>query len=332
MPSQDTTDPRSGFFAIGQQTFHEACALGINAASAFLVLARGTGPDNATTSWSAKAVRERAAVRNRTAVEAIQALVTARLAKKSGTVARPKYKLHRDGDLIWLPNAIVDGVGAEKPPVARIRETQDVMLLRMFIDLYSAQNLAEDGGIDPYQFQSNYSRRRVGQRGAWIVWAFSGTGLNGHWTPITEPHRLEKPEDGENSSTVLWNRVRRLESFGLISWVPYVFDGPEGEPMYAVVPNSGIPIEQDVYAACEEAVVQMLTDNQYEIALEKGGELVPVPAHVEQAQLIGIARLRYRPHTGMTKAWWANHQETCLQLLRDLAPYTGYEEGQTDAA
>lgn len=44
------------FFAIGKPQWNEACKLGLNAAVALLALGRGTGHDNATTAWSAKAI------------------------------------------------------------------------------------------------------------------------------------------------------------------------------------------------------------------------------------------------------------------------------------
>jgi hypothetical protein len=36
-----------------------------------------------------------------------------------------------------------------------------------------------------------------------------------------------------------------------------------------------------------------------------------VPNHITEAAMIGIARLKYRPHTAMTAAWWAQHQSVC---------------------
>ena len=44
------------------------------------------------------------------------------------------------------------------------------------------------------------------------------------------------------------------------------------------------------------------------LAATKNGihRLVPVPRHIANVQMIGIARLRYRPHTNMTRAWWAD--------------------------
>jgi hypothetical protein len=35
-----------------------------------------------------------------------------------------------------------------------------------------------------------------------------------------------------------------------------------------------------------------------------GPQLVPVLRHFANVQMIGVARLRYRPHTKLTAAWW----------------------------
>jgi hypothetical protein len=52
-----------------------------------------------------------------------------------------------DPEWIWLPNAFVTGATAETPPLELLRQSQDVMALRLAIDLYFSQNLREDSGI-----------------------------------------------------------------------------------------------------------------------------------------------------------------------------------------
>jgi len=66
----------------------------------------------------------------------------------------------------------------------------------------------------------------------------------------------------------------------------------------------------------------MLTDGQRTWAQKEGLWLVPVPAHLLNVAMVGIARLRYRPHTRLTAAWCRNLQETgvaYLQRYTDLA-------------
>ena len=98
---------------------------------------------------------------------------------------------------------------------------------------------------------------------------------------------------------------------GLIEWVPYLFEGPEGEPIHPLHWGSSLPEELALYNACAIAAEHCLTETQYEIAAEDGGALAPVLAHIEQVQLTSIARLHYRPHTTLTAAWWVDHRARC---------------------
>ena len=60
----------------------------------------------------------------------------------------------------------------------------------------------------------------------------------------------------------------------------------------------------------------MLTDRQREWATEQELWLAPVPRHITNVQMVGIARLRYRPKTRKTAAWWADLQAKGEGFLR----------------
>jgi|SRR5271163_2730353 len=70
-------------------------------------------------------------------------------------------------DWIWPPNELVISAAGETPPIELIiiRQTQDVMRLRLFIDLYHAQNLRDDGGISRKITWEEYERMRSVSRG-----------------------------------------------------------------------------------------------------------------------------------------------------------------------
>ena len=89
--------------------------------------------------------------------------------------------------------------------------------------------------------------------------------------------------------------------------MPYLYEGKEGEPIHPVAWN-GLPMEKDLYKAATAAGIRMLTEGQGPVI---EGIPVPVPNHITEAAMIGIARLKYRPHTAMTAAWWAQHQSVC---------------------
>lgn len=306
----------TGFFAVGRNSFTAACKLGMNPACAFLVMACGTGKDNTTTRWSAEAVGNHAAIRWSTAKEAIEALCKASLVTKGGKPARPVYKLKKEGDSIWLPRSLVEGAAGETPPVARVRQTQDPMALRLLIELYSAQNLREDGGISTKVTYKSYERRKAGEHGAYTVWDITPSSSYVTWGAVTAPHRREvltdkEKADGKNPGVDFFRRFDTLKSLGLVEWTPYLYDGPEGEPIHAMAEH-GLPIEQELYEAAYGAALRMLPEDFQE---RLQGIAVPVQSHIAEATLIGIARLRYRPHTNLTAAWWAEHSDVCSRFV-----------------
>ena len=307
----------SGFFAVGRETFIKACSLGINPACALLVMASGTGRDNVTTKWSAEAVSKHVGLRWSTAKDAISALLHHGLVVlKPGKSTHPSYKLSKVGDLIWLPRSLIEGAAKEVPPITKVRQAQDVMMLRLLVELYSAQNLREDGGVRADVCCQHYDRRQAGQQAAHTVWDFTITHKKVSWTEITQPHYrkvfTEKElEEKKNAGVDVFARVGRLESLGLIDWVPYLFEGEKGEPIHALAAK-GLLIERELYEAATSAAARMLTNGQKEYVQ---GILAPVLAHIDKVQLIGLMRLHYRPHTRLTAAWWAEQHSVCQGFI-----------------
>jgi hypothetical protein len=322
-PWRGTLSTKGGFFAVGRETFIKACGLGINPGTTFLVMARGTGGDNVTTKWSAEAVAKRLGIRWTAANDAIAALRDNGIAPTVES-NRPMYKLDKSGELIWFPNAIADGVGNELPPVMKLRQMQDAMALRLFGELYAEQNLREDGGISRGVTERRFEREKIGQRGAHVVWYFTAGNDWVTWCDATRPHRIETKKKGENNASDFFRRSHLLESAGLIEWVPYLFEGPNGEPIHPLAWN-GMPMEQDLYRACVAAGEALLTEQQREwLHLNRnGGWLVAAAAHIAEVTMFGIARLRYRPHTRMTAAWWADYNDRCAQFTAAYMEISG---------
>lgn len=303
----------NGFFAVGQETFVEACALGINPACALLVMACGTGKDNVTTRWSAEAVGNHVGVRWSTAKDAISTLVSEGLVVKGGKPARPSYKLQKKGDLIWLPRTLVEGAASEAPPVAKMRQTQDAMALRLLVELYLSQNLREDGGISIKTVFCSYDRRHVRECGSYAVWDFTEGLPSVAWGGAAKPHwrgvlTEEEKQAGKNAGVDFFKRFGTLVSIGLVEWVPYLYDGPKGEPMHPMA-FTGLDTEVLLWAAATDAAARMLGDSSWAKSIQ--GTAVPVQKHIGEVAMIGVARLRYRPHTTLTAAWWAEHQNVC---------------------
>jgi hypothetical protein len=196
---------------------------------------------------------------------------------------------------------------------------QDPMALRLFGELYGAQNLREDGGVSRTITSRAYIREKLGQSGSNVVWYFTHKTTYVTWGDVTLPHKNDwsKKElaGGKSPAETYFQRAGMLESAGLIEWVPYLFEGPEGEPIHPLAWN-GMDMEKELYTACVAAGRALLTQGQLDHIVKNlsGGWLVPAPAHMAHVQMYGIARLRYRPHTRMTAAWWADYNDRCAQF------------------
>jgi hypothetical protein len=295
---------RGNFFAIGKKEWQAACELGLNAAVAFVVLARGTGRDNRTTTWSREAIYRHTGMTWRRAKQAVDALLQAKLieVEKSGT--RPIWRLKctlGDDALIWLPNEIVTGAGRETPPIARIRQAQVLDTLRLFIDLYGEQELAGDGGIPRSLLYRPYERKKMCEQGQFDVYAFDSGMLH-----VRRSGVLAKYWSGK--TCLLWPPLNELIDFGLLEIIPYLAesDEPDSELLH---PLRGDELaEQTAFAACSFAVE---LPGGFSHDTEDHEFVLPVLNHMKRATVVGVCRLRYRPKTRRTAAWFARHTSQC---------------------
>ncbi len=366
---------RGEFFAIDRRTWARVCSLGLNAAVAYLVMARGTGHDNLVSSWSTDAVTRYTGLGRRKAKAGVERVVSSKMVERSGTEKHPRYRLQtaaqvayrvdvgstsvRDAaltaavggqelsgkllssakemagkgvlvqtgsrifgaapqDWIWLPNEFVTGAADEVPPLERLRQTQEVMALRLAVDLYHAQNLREDGGVSREIVWRTYHRRELGQQGEMVVYGFAfDSGWVGWDNEVTVPHRRPKDEltdeerkAGKNSAIDYFRRENLLLDTGVLEWVPHLCEGDsaEAEIIHPLRWDGEDGIESALGAAADRAGEAMLSEGQASWARSQGLKLVPVPRHMRNVQVIGIARLRYRPRTALTSAWWADLQ------------------------
>jgi hypothetical protein len=386
------------FFAIDRRVWAHVCNLGLNAAVAYLVMARGSGRDNRTTAWSVNAIEKYTGIGRLRAKMAIQILEKKGIIRGDHTnQTKPRYFLTpahevpgcegypspldpnerqvweylssgniclpdksspkwgycnpssvakglvkkgrvRDlgggnfepdarwaetasqSDWIWLPNTIIDGAAAETAPVELLRQSQNVAALRLFVDLYHAHNLASDGGIHWQGIRQEYVRNKVREHGAFIIWGFQVGNDNVFLdAPFVKPCLTGKYErvEGENGPRqrdsgvpVFWAAESLLKELGLFEFVGHVVeaDTAEGEPIHPYAVGNGEEIERKLALAAQRAAEAMLTEEERNWARDRGLLLVPVQRHLSAVQMIGVARLRYRPRTKATAAWFAERQ------------------------
>ena len=94
-----------------------------------------------------------------------------------------------------------------------------------------------------------------------------------------------------------------------MEWVPHLIESAErsGEIIHPLGIGQSESIEDRLGRSAREAGRALLTEGQYDWAINNGiHQLVPVPRHISNVEMVGIGRLRYRPHTKMTSAWWAD--------------------------
>jgi hypothetical protein len=300
---------RGNFFAIGAAEFDAACELGMNAAVSLLVMARGTGRDNATTAWSALSVFNHSGMARRRAQEAIEKLVGAGLVEVLQAGKRPRYKLHKPSDedsLLWLPNALIDGAGNEIPPITKLREAGNLILLQKFVQLYGLQDLDSDGGLPRSIARTHFKQREViCPIGPFVLYGFSVPHETATATAKGIFAEVYGQEDDENNAGA-WIVLSPLLKMGLLEKVYYMAEStdPEAELIY--------PIDQH---GTQEAMLDLLLWLE-----ETGGKGYAVEAechtvqgialeHIKNAAVIGLLRLRYRPWTGKTSRWLALDKE-----------------------
>jgi hypothetical protein len=359
------------FFVVDHRTFMGACALGLNPAVAYLVIARGAG-SRPTSAWSVDAIERYTGISRPKAKLAVAALTESGLITLERSGTRPLYRIaaayewqassfsaderivleliddekrlsdkahiltaldlakrgfliqkglkfsrkcdaffSEEPQRIWLPNAIVDGAADETPPLALLRQTQDVRRLKLFVALYDVNNLPNDGGVSRAILYEVYTLTKVSQRGPLTIWGFKSSRLFSTYSSLFDTFRTgETDEDGHDTGRPeFWSALESLTDCGLLNFVPHVFESnrPEAEMMHAypIEDGAGEPWEHSVADAAHSAAWACLEPEYEEWAEREGFFLLPLPSHIGNVAVIGVARLKYRPKTRMTAAWFA---------------------------
>lgn len=303
-----------GFFAIGKQQWTKACSLGLNHAVTLLVMARGTGRDNCTTSWSAESAFKYTGLAWRRGNDAIAALCKAQLATKEQSGKRPRYKLSKPDsleDLIWLPNEFVTGAASEIPPLRKLREGQSVEHLETLVELYAAQDLVGDGGISRSLFRAPYDvRERICGRGPFEIIGFSRSKRVDHcsWSGPLKRFQHAKVED--DSQHPVWIFLRSMERMGLLERATYLVesDNQDAELIHQLEGDDLSQRTADAAAALADSL-----PGGFSYEAQRFDFVLPIPEHMAKATVVGIMRLRYRPKTTKTAAWYGRHVESCAR-------------------
>jgi hypothetical protein len=334
------------FFAVSRQVWAAVCAVGLNQAVAYLVLARFSGLSNATTAASVNAIECYTAISRGRARAAIESLCASGIVSRTKGGRHPRHnilpaghprtgrKKSRPGHVsnwIWLPNSLVTPAN-EVSPLELVRAAQDVMLLKLFVELYDAQNLRDDGGISRDVVFRVFEREQIAESGNLAVWGFRKSKLQILKGPITEPHErvttLEERSAGAHPADYVADRVWKLSVLGLLDCVPHVFesDAPEAEIIHPYGLGGGAAVEDRIGRAAQAAGQALLTPERREYATAANLHLLPLLAHHDRVALVGVGRMRHRAQTQPTSAWEAELEADGTKWIEK------YEQIRRDAA
>lgn len=251
-------------------------------------------------------------------------------------------------DWIWLPKALVMGAVNETPPLELVRQRNDVCLLRLFVQLYGETSLADNGGIHWKRIRRMFTREKIGERGEYIIFAFGhGTEECFYNAPFLRHFLTGKEKvgsDGKARDTGwddFWASWETLKNLGLVQMVAHLIesDTDDAEVIHPLpVPgDKAEQIEHDISRAATQAARAMLPDKLFErMQTPSPVAAVSVFRHQDKAQLVGIARLRYRPRNRDTSDWYARlkteapkwmatHQKRLEQARVTVAPASAAE-------
>ncbi|QXN62801.1 hypothetical protein [Serratia fonticola] len=286
-----------GIFIIDRSVFLSACDISLNAAVAYLIMARGSQGNNRTTKWSAKSVSQYAGITPMRAREAIGQLIDHGVVELTQPGARPQYKIElpdTDLDYIYLPNAIVDGVGKEIPPIERIRQTRNIITLKVFILLYSIQDLDNTGGMPIEMFIIDQSESVCLYQNdvmKVVCCELSTWKLNWSWYMKMSIFALENIDFNDFKSS-----FDDIRSMGLLTVWGEIFDSPDvdGEPIGGTWS----------YDSVAELDYQLRRGAKKLDKWPSKGSYMVTPRHTQPC-IKSICRMTYRAQTTKTARWMA---------------------------
>jgi hypothetical protein len=223
-------------------------------------------------------------------------------------------------ELIWLPCSLVDSEGKNLTPVEQIRQSNNVRVLRLFIDLYHSHDLINGLGIEwrpPTGLRHKYERIKLGQMGEHVVWGFKPLTSHVYFAArFCAPH-VDHAKT-EHQAQAFFDALQVLTDLHLVDVIPHLVDNysEHGEEMWPIpMKGEGEECERLVGLTAAKLANLMLTTGQIDWANSQGIEMAcPVKKHMADVQAVGIYRLRHRPHTEATKAWFSELNEQCSAL------------------
>lgn len=300
-----------GFFAVELESFFKALGLGMNEACLYLIYCCGSGKSNDKTRWSVNALTKYTNIATRKGKAASQSLLKAKLTKQLKRGKHPQFEIVKgDTEQVWLPNTFITGTGEETAPIERLRRTGDPLVMKLLLKLYSYCNIAEDGGIRTDVIYGKFKRKKIAEHQQFNLYGFNYGGTTIVYTDrlfdcFTENEKKDLRADYSGAPiNEFWERFYLLEQLGLIYQIPTLFDSESGEPVVALFD----PFTRDYCYDLELLNDQIPAEIIFRAKQENTYSLL-IPKSYPSAVLKVVYVLRYRQHTALTSAGYAQTQE-----------------------
>lgn len=228
-----------------------------------------------------------------------------------------RFALADEGNYIWLPNSLVEPGPAFTSPVDRLRQTGDVMTLRLLVDLYHHHGLVEDGGVSRRVMYAAYEAAELGEKGIYRVVDFQRPTQAVCPVPTMLAHSTGA--NGAGWGKDLWRRLEDIKTLRLLEWIPCLCEDDAASDPDATVVHAldGDEHARGVWRAAQGAAYELLPDSYGH------GYVLPIAKHQRRFAVVGIARLTHRPWTRLTSQWWSEHVTRCAgwaSLYQQLDP------------
>ena len=305
---KEKVPPSERFFAVGREEFHRVCELGMNVACLYLVQACGTGKDNIKTIWSKTALSNYTSISRGRATKAQRALLNSEqplmIQTKKGKHPRFEFIRDDDSEMVWLPVTFIVGAANETPPLELIRQTGDVMILLLTIDIYAECNIADEGGLPRTSFYREFKKKFIASHGAFEIYGFNPELQTAYpYHPVVTPHI--KADSGDGQCADFFDRAKTLMSLGLFFFVPTVFESKEGAPLFPLAdPFSEERAPSEILDFAFDSLPE-----EYEHVLDDHDFILAFPRHFTCVMVASVLVPKYRQHTSLTAAGYAETKD-----------------------
>ena len=280
----------------------------MNLALAYLVLLAGTGADHRLTKWSTGAVSEHTGMRKDAARHAIGELIAGKLIERAETSTpafphynvlppKPPAKGEPEPTPIFLPVGLVTGLtGTDTSMLRRMRETGDVLALRLLIDLYGevttdAPYAVAIPAMRGYPDQPETAEKAL-EMGAHAIWELAS--ITASQSMSLDINRyLNK---GETPKKKFWERVKLLGQVGATYTEPWLCStaGNDADPIFPMTADA--KVVDFANTAARALLVGQYGEREWKSEAHPRA-LVVLPVHHQMPSVVWLTKMRIEADT-----------------------------------